>query len=55
MKSLDLSAGPDAVLAIRVLSFFFFSITLKPRVERYTQSMNLKYEPASEPLHLSVK
>ena len=35
-------------------SFFFF-ITRKPRVERYTKSMRLKYEPASEPLHISVK
>jgi len=34
---------------------FFFFITLKPRVERYTQSMRLKYEPASEPLHIYVK
>ena len=34
---------------------FFFSITLKPRVESYTKSMSLKYEPASEPLHISVK
>jgi len=38
----------------RVLFFFFF-ITLKPRVECYTKSMRLKYEPASEPLHISVK
>jgi len=29
--------------------------TLKPRVERYTKSMSLKYEPTSEPLHISVK
>jgi len=35
-------------------SFFFF-ITLKPRVKWYTKSMSLKYEPASEPLHISVK
>ena len=33
--------------------FFFFLITLKPRVE--SRSMSLKYEPASEPLHISVK
>jgi len=33
----------------------FFVITLKPRVERYTKSMRLEYEPASEPLHISVK
>ena len=30
-------------------------ITPKPRVERYTKSTSLKYEPASEPLHISVK
>ena len=41
-------AGP-----VRPRPFFF--ITLKPRVEGYTQSMRLKYEPASEPLHISVK
>jgi len=34
-------------------SLLFF-ITLKPRVERYTKSMSLKYELASEPLHISV-
>jgi len=34
--------------------FFFFN-TLKPRVERYKKSMSLKYEPASEPLHIYVK
>ena len=33
----------------------FFFITLKPRLESYTKSMSLKYEPASEPLHISVK
>jgi len=33
----------------------FFFITLKPRVEWYTKSVSLKYEPASEPLHISVK
>ena len=33
----------------------FFFITLKPRVECYTMSMSLKYEPASEPLHISVR
>ena len=35
--------------------FFFFFITLKPRVEWCTKSMRLKYEPASEPLHISMK
>jgi len=34
---------------------FFFFITLKPRVDGYTKSMSLKYEPSSEPLHISVK
>ena len=32
---------------------FFFFITLKPRVEGYTKYVSLKYEPASEPLHIS--
>ena len=36
-------------------SLLLFFITLKPRVELYTKSMSLKYEPASEPLHISVK
>ena len=36
-------------------SGLLFFITLKPRVECYTQSMSLTYEPASEPLHISVK
>jgi len=30
----------------RVRTFFFFFIILKPRVEFYTKSMSLKYEPA---------
>ena len=30
--------------------FFLFFISLKPRVESYTKSMSLKYDPASEPL-----
>ena len=29
----------------------FFVIDPKPRAERYTKSMSLKYEPASESLH----
>ena len=33
----------------------FFFITLKPRVECYTKSMSLKYEPALEPLHISKR
>ena len=32
----------------------FFFITLKPRVERYTKSMSLKCEPASDPLHIGT-
>jgi len=35
--------------------FWFFFITLKPRIEPYTKSTSLKYKPASEPLHISVK
>jgi len=46
-------ASPRALSRLPPLLFFF--ITLQPRVERYTQSMSLKYEPASEPLHNSVK
>ena len=43
-------------LAGRVLEiFFFFFVTLKARVERCTKSMSLKFEPASEPLHVSAK
>jgi len=34
---------------------FFSFITLKPTVEWYTRSMSLQYEPASRPLHISVK
>ena len=34
---------------------FLFVITLKPGVERYTTSLSLRYEPASELLHISVK
>jgi len=30
-------------------------ITLKPSVEWYTKSMSLKYEPASEPMHVSAQ
>ena len=35
--------------------FFLFFITLKLGVGSYTKSLSLKYEPASEPLHISVK
>ena len=31
----------------------FFLISLRPRVEWYTKSTSLKYEPASEPLHIA--
>ena len=41
--------------AIPAHPFFFFLITLKPRVEGCTKSTSLKYEPASEPLHIPVK
>ena len=41
------------VLYNLVLLLFF--VTLKPRVEGYTKCMSLKYEPASEPLHISAK
>ena len=34
---------------------FFFFITLKPRVESYTKSMSLRYEPVSDPRHIYVK
>ena len=33
-------------------NLLLFFITLKPRVERYTKSKSLTYEPASEPLHI---
>ena len=42
------------VQKIETLLLLFF-ITLKPRVEWYTKSTSLKYEPASEPLRISVK
>ena len=35
-------------------SFFFFT-TPEPRVEWYTTFKSLEYEPASEPLRISVK
>jgi len=35
------------------LSFFFFFVILKPRLEVIQESMSLKY--ASEPLHISAK
>ena len=38
----------------RLVSFFFF-LTRKSRDEKYPNSMSLEYEPASEPLHISVK
>ena len=36
------------------LTFFFFFITREPRVVR-RKSLSLKYEPSSEPLHISAK
>ena len=30
---------------------FFFLIAIKPRVQGYTESLSLTYEPVSEPLH----
>ena len=53
-KGLCLTIFMRASFQISWRGFFFF-ITLTPRVERYTKSMILKYEPASEPLHISVK
>ena len=46
---LDARANIDGVL------FFFCFITLQPRVELYTSSMSLKFEPSSEPFHISAK
>ena len=34
--------------------FFSLFFALKPRVELYTKSMRLRYEPASETLHIYV-
>jgi len=45
----------ESYYTIRGRANFFFFITLKHRVQWYTKSMSLKYEPASEPLHISVK
>ena len=39
----------------RLLLLFFFFITPEPRVESYAKFMSIKYEPASEPLHVFVK
>jgi len=46
-------ATADVIVQVLLETFFF--ITLKPRVERYAKSMSVKYEPASEPLRISVK
>jgi hypothetical protein len=35
--------------------FFFFLVFLEPRIQLYTKSMSLKYEPFPEPLRISVK
>jgi hypothetical protein len=48
------SALPNERAPIAFVLLFFFT-TLKPRVECYTKSLNLKRELASEPLHISVK
>ena len=40
---------------VPIPDFFFLFITLKPRVEGYTKSMSLTYEPASKPLHIYVE
>ena len=34
---------------------FFCFTTLEPRVEWIQKSMNLRYEPSSEPLHISAQ
>ena len=44
--------GAEVYCGLHDHSVLFFFITLKPRVERYTKSVSLKYEPASEPLHI---
>ena len=51
----DSLARPPRVSVSRPMLLCFFFITLKPRVEYYAKSMSLKYEPASEPLHISVQ
>ena len=50
-----MKAGPSREMSLSVSFFFFFCITLKPRVESYTKSKRLEYEPVSEPLRISVK
>ena len=49
-RGTPVQACVEAVAAGRLLL-----ICVEPRVECYTKSMSLKYEPASEPLHISVK
>ena len=53
--AMAVSRGVSSTSQTRQAPLFFFFITLKPRVVCYTKSMSLKYEPASEPLHISVK
>ena len=53
--TLSLKPSTDLQLATRRPSLLFFFVTLKPRVRGYTKSMSVRYKPASEPLHISVK
>ena len=48
-------AVPSALRLTAPVPYFSIFITLKPRVECYTQSLNLYYEPDSDPLHISMK
>ena len=45
--------GRDPTQVLSPTQIFFFYITRTPRVIQ--KSMRLKYEPASEPLHISVE
>ena len=49
------STGIPSVSPPPLFFFFFLFIALKPRIERYTKSMSLKYEPAAEPPNKFVK
>jgi len=49
MREVPLHSAPARADPSLPAGRFFFFITLKPRVERYTKSMSLKCEPASEP------
>ena len=55
LRTFALTPRPESgrdCLTFSTFNLVFFCITLRPKVERYT---NLKNEPASEPLHISVK